>query len=675
MKIIRKRPKKSSLDEHIEHNRISGIESIKEESGSQRNIIIILSLAAVAIVTVLLLINFVYNKPGQMRPFSEKISGTAENSESLKQSNVKTGNPDLQKAISDYSGGYTANAITGFNSVVESAAPDKDKAIALLYLGIMADNKGDFKGALNYFDRGLKYDKNSSDLYLNTARTYRKIKDFENAVRNAEKSHAISPGKTDSLILLGNISYELMKYDDAIKYYNRALDIDKMNPALLYNTGITLFKKGERFPALEYLKRAAEADKLGDIAFKSYSRLGAEFLSSNMFDLSEKYFKEAASLRPSDPSSRYNLAVSYLRQKKEDLALKELEKAEELSQSDTALLANIGESYFSLKDYDRSLRSFSKILEKNSRDVRILARVGEIYYSQGDLDRAYKSYKKITRIEPATENSRVAYLNMGNILDDTGKFDDAVKSYESALAIKGDDELAYYNMGITYRHSEKPALAVNAWKKASSLNPENIKPRIAVADYYYDQGHLDLAEKEYQNIIYKWPSSQESLFKLGTIYHKQKNYSDAREAYNQVIKADERTDYARKAYINLAIAGSAAASDDKSLNTAVDRIRKALLMKPGDSEALLALGIIYSRKEMHEKAIETFYQVIKSSRESKVIAEAYNNIGKSYYKMQKHKKAIQAFTRGIEEAPSNEEIRINRKTASQAYEEELDKLK
>ena len=125
--------------------------------------------------------------------------------------------------------------------------------------------------------------------------------------------------------------------------------------------------------------------------------------------------------------------------------------------------------------------------------------------------------------------------------------------------------------------------------------------------------------------------------------------------------------------INLAIVSSGERNDDESLNNSVKIIQKALLMKPDDSDALLALGIIYARKEMHQKAIDAFYQSIKSSRDNKMTAESYNNMGKSYYQLKEYKKAVQAFTRGIEEDPSNEEIRINRKTAVQAYESELEK--
>jgi tetratricopeptide (TPR) repeat protein len=681
VKIGRNRQDNSEFDMQIEKNRINEIETVRIEpvikepmSAKQKYTIIALALASVSLIAILLIVNFLYNRPGSPGAGpNTPITGSDVMQGKELLTPFQTENPQLKKAIASYNSGYLANAITEFTDVVESTALPKDKAIALIYLGIIADHKGEYDNAINYFQRAENYDENNPEIYLNLARTYRKKHDYNNAVKYAEKTSDMIPGDVNPLILLGNINYELSNWDEAIKYYEKALKIDSSNPALLYNMALALFKKGERFPALEFLKKAAESDKIGDVAYNSYSRLGAEFLESNMFDLAEKYLVQATHLRPQDPVGRYNLAVAYLRQNKTAEALRELEESERLSQGDMVLLESIGESYFSLKDYDRSLRSYNKVLETSSRNVKILSRIGEIYYSKGDLERAYESYRKVTQIQPATENARIAYLNMGNILDDAQRFEDAIKAYESAIAIRDNDDLAYYNLGIAYKHSDKSAMAINSWRKATQINPDNVKARLAMADYYYEQGYNDQAEKTYQEIVYKWPNHQEALFKLGTIYHKHKDYTDAGKAYSKVIEAGESTDLARKAMINLAIVSSGERNDDESLNRSIKNIQKALLLKPDDSDALLALGIIYARKEMHSKAVDAFYQSIKSSRDNKMTAEAYNNMGKSYYQMKEYKKSLQAFTRGVEEDPSNEEIRINRKTAVQAYEGELEK--
>lgn len=681
MMIRRKGPDKASVNESIEHNRISGIEIIKKEPlpGSQGKLILVLALTATAIVSVLLLTNYVFDKPGSFLSFnsesSDKTDGNKNDIFSDKGviKSAETENPELRKAIDDYKGGFRARAITGFTSVVESTASDRDKSTALLYLGMIADSEGNYKDALSYFQRALNYDRKNPDTHLGIARTYRNMKDYTNALRHAQMSHELATDSINPLLLLGNLYFEQGNYNEAVKFYDRAMNIEKNSPPLLYNMAISLLRKGDYFSGLEYLKKAAEADAIGEIAYKSYSRLGAEFIENSNFPLAEKYLKQAAALRPGEPSARYNLAVAYMRQNKDSEALKELEEAERLSRGDPDILEKVGESYLSMNDYDSSLRSFNKVLESRSRDVKILSRLGEIYYRKGDLDRAYDAYSKVTTIEPATENARIAYLNMGNILDDALKYDEAVKAYESALAIKSNDDTAYYNMGISYKHADKPALAIESWKKSADINPENIKPRLAIADYYSERGYPDLAEKEYQEILYRWPDSQEAAFKTATIYHRQKNYRDAEKAYKRVTEINPSNDMARKAFINLAIISSVTDTGEESLNRSMETLKKALIMKPADPDALLAMGIIYAKKEMHEKAIESFYQAIKATRDSSIISESYNNIGKSYYQQKQYKKAIEAFSRGIEENPASEELRINRKTAAAAYENELAK--
>ena len=681
--VLQPEKRKNTQDDNdsLPRNRISGIEKIRKEGApvqaSQKYIIIILSLIAVIAVSGLLFLYFYKDRIiGTERNQAAGVaaeSGIIAGADSQVTGSYTTSNQLLTKAIESYRNGYFADAITRFDEVVGSGANDRDKAIALLYLGIIADTKAEFADAIKFFERALSYDNNNREIYLSMARTYSKMNDYENAAKYAGMAAGMSPKDIYPLLLLGNISFNQSRFDDAARFYEQGLKINSKHPALLYNMAMAMFKKGEQFQALEYLKKAADADGIGEIAYKSYSRLGAEFLESNMFDLAEKYLVQAVHLRPAEALAHYNLGVAYLRQGKNEEALKQLEEAERLGQDDTEMLENLGESYFSLKDYDRSIRSYSKVLEKKGRDVKILSRIGEIYYSKGDLERAYEAYRKVTQVQPATENARIAYLNMGNILDDAQRFDDAVKSYESAIAIRDNDDLAHFNLGLAYMHADKPALAVNSWKKAVQINPENRKARMMMGDYYLQKGYPDLAEKEYQEIAYKWPQDQESLFKLGTIYHRQKDYADAKKAYRRVIEADGTSEFARKAYINLAVIISAQGSDENSFNEALGMVRKALQIKSDDPDALMALGMVYSRMEMHERAIEYYYQSIKAARESSMIAECYNNIGKSYYAMKQYKKSIEAFGRGVEEDPANEEIRMNRKSAVQAYENELNR--
>ncbi len=95
------------------------------------------------------------------------------------------------------------------------------------------------------------------------------------------------------------------------------------------------------------------------------------------------------------------------------------------------------------------------------------------------------------------------------------------------------------------------------------------------------------------------------------------------------------------------------------------------MIKPGDPEALSTLGAIYYKKGSYNQSIETFYQVIKASNDEKLLGNAYNNIGKSHFMKKEYKEAIRAFSLGIESDPTNEELRINRKSAASMYEDAI----
>ncbi len=662
-------------DDQLEKNRIHTIEVAQDETAHAPSrpvnykipLIILASIAAVLVLTVVIVTRF-YTKPN----IRASKDGPMPFDTIERDMNLQSDNIHIKRGRESHSRGYLNDAVNEFNEVVESDASDSDKAIALTYLGIISDEKGEHDRAIDYYGRAQKYNKLNSDIYKNLSLAYRHKKDFGRAEENARRSISLNDRDIASRILLGNIYYEQGKYDEAAKQYREALDKAPENGALLFNLATALMKRGDEMSAMDYFKRAGAADRIGDVAYRAYGQLGAMYIDRMAFDEAEKYLKMAVSVRPADATNHYNLGIAYLRQNKREEAVAELRKAEELGEQNAALMQNLGEAYVSLKDYDRGLAVFGKLRGMNSRNTKILSRLGEIYYEKGEMDSAYESFKRITELEPTTENARIAYLNMGNILDDTERYEEAIEAYQKALSISPKDDEALYNLGVTYKHAGKPELAIAAWRKASNLDTKDPKPLLAIADYYYEKKLYDLAEKEYRNVAGRWPSSQEAHFKMATIGYKKNQFDYAFRAYEKVIQIDGKSDMARKAYVNQALIIAKNKSDDTSLESAVRMVQKAFMIKPEDTEALFALGVIYSKRGMYDRSIDTFYQVVKSSRDAKFVAEAYNNIGKAYYKKKEFKKALQSFSRGVDEDPSNEEIRINRKTAMQAYERQMD---
>lgn len=582
-------------------------------------------------------------------------------------------NMHLLRGKESYHKGYYNDAIGEFKEVVDSDATDEDKSTALTYIGIIHDEQGKHDRAVESFTRALKYNDRNTVTYRNLALTYRRMNRYDKAEEAIGKALRIEPRNVDNRILSGNLLFDQRKYRLAKAEYQEALKVQPENSSALYNLSMALGKEGDVVSSMEYLKRAAEADGIGKVAHRANSKLGVMYTQMGDFDIAEKYLKRAIAVNPKDPVDRYNLGIVNLKQNDKEKALQQFVKAEELGKQDSKIMENLGEAYLSLKEYDKSLNAYNALLGVNQRDVRILSRIAEIYYEKGDIDSAHQYFRKITETQPGSEHARVAYVNIGTIMDDAQRYGDAINAYEKALAISPKDDMVLYNLGITYRKLGKPEKAIEVWKRATELNPREPKPLMAIADYYYRNNYLDMASDEYQKILRRWPDLQEAHFNLGAIYYKRNLVDYAMGEYKRVIELNERNEFGRKAMVNLGLLSAKKGPEtEESLRTALGYVQKAIMQKPNDADALFALGVIYYRKEMVEQAIDAFYQVVRATRDVKRIADAYNNIGMAYYKKKDYKRALRAFNRGVEEDPGNEDIRINRTTAMQAYEAELD---
>jgi tetratricopeptide (TPR) repeat protein len=655
--------------EELVQNRISGIEpKVKKKIHPA----VTLTIFAVVVVAAALLIIKFYKKPDLFSP--DKIKSQLVGSEIKDIPEMKTSNLNLERGKKSFYKGNFNDAISEFESVVESDAPDTEKSIALTYMGIIYDDRGEYKKAIEYYQRALKYDKNNVVTYRNLALAYKHMGDLDEAAHTIEKGLELDPGNVNNQILLGNILYEKGDLIGALMRFEKALEIDSNNATALYNLALTLIKKGDEVNAIEYLKRAGDADKIGEIARLAYGKLGVIYTQRKDYDQAQKFLKLAISIAPKDPVNRYNLGIVYLNLNETEKAVEEFMQAEELGKSDVDLLENLGDAYFNMRKYDRSLQTYNRLLEINSRNIRILSRVAEIYYENGELDRAYDIYRKVTVLEPVSENARIAYLNMGNILDDAQRFNEAIEAYEKALALDPRDSSTLYNLGIVYKHMGKGELAIDTWRKASDLKPDDPRSMMAVADYYYEKNFLDDALSEYSRVVRRWPDVQDAHFNIATIYYKKGHFDYSLEEYKKVIEINDKNDLARKAYINIGVIQSKTTKgNEETIKNAHANVQKALLIKPGDAEALSALGSVYMEAGNLDKAIDVFYQAVSATDDTKLVSECYNNLGKCYYKQGLYKKALQAFTRGIEVEPTYEEIRINRKVAMQAYEKELDR--
>ena len=97
---------------------------------------------------------------------------------------------------------------------------------------------------------------------------------------------------------------------------------------------------------------------------------------------------------------------------------------------------------------------------------------GNRAYKRENYDIALEKYKITETDKP---NLPEAVFNIGNVYYKTGAYEDALKSYEKATYSKDTDLQgnAYYNMGNSLFRMEKLPEAIQFYKKAIDLNPND----------------------------------------------------------------------------------------------------------------------------------------------------------------------------------------------------------
>lgn len=72
-----------------------------------------------------------------------------------------------------------------------------------------------------------------------------------------DKGSEIEP-KFYFIYTMGNNLYEIKKYEEAIKYYSKALEIERYNPQPWYYKGNALYKLGKYEEAIKCYNKALE---------------------------------------------------------------------------------------------------------------------------------------------------------------------------------------------------------------------------------------------------------------------------------------------------------------------------------------------------------------------------------------------------------------------------------
>ena len=210
-------------------------------------------------------------------------------------------------------------------------------------------------------------------------------------VEAMRKLVSMDPNDADSWDRLGKSLFSSGQHAEAIRAFQRALEIKPGVAEVLANLGVTLKTSGEMTEYEKIVQSLALVDpKLArDLMEFSPGKTGAPESSST------------------PPSSSPPQSTSVGQNELGEIGA--LRKLVAIDPKDADSWDRLGKSLFMVKNYDEAIQCFEKSLELKPDVVEVLANLGVTSKSKGDKGRYGKVVEKLSALDPKTAKELEAY--------------------------------------------------------------------------------------------------------------------------------------------------------------------------------------------------------------------------------------------------------------------------
>jgi tetratricopeptide (TPR) repeat protein len=455
---------------------------------------------------------------------------------------------------------------------------------------------------------------------MNSAKLYKKQKEYDKAMEFFEKAIAKKPENAEAHYELGGLYGMKGRIADMVREYQASLRYDTK-------------KKYER----------AINDSLRRHFSKNFN-IGRDYANAENYAKALEYFANATVIMPEQPDARLNLAFVYLRM-------------------DSMLAA---------------IKVYQELLTVKPNDYETYLRIANVYNQLVNKAKAMVSENGMVFLTPSN-NPLPAINDMETKYNRIGIYGDSLREIASGFfsligggkpwefrQFSKDDYRGAFKSGeplallVTNKESAKEILAaggaveipfnsafwyeksVDVLRKAIEAAPDSARPRI-IADIgitYHIMGKTDEAMKTYEDALKMNPDNKNLLFNLGQLYFMRDDYPNAIKQYIEVWKSDpeahdvnyavgttylkigERLDKRANEFEGEMLSTKSAARTKKNLSTArIDSLRqaasehfkaamsfllRAVTLKPEETSTWNNLAVGYLRNGAREDAEQAF---------------------------------------------------------------------
>ena len=400
-----------------------------------------------------------------------------------------------------------------------------DEAV-VQYNEALANSKGDMEilyALERIYLKKLAVTPSDAELNANLGAIKQAQGDFETALSYYGKAEKINPSNVTTRLNVGTLFQQRKEYQKAIQSYDSILTLYPNNTqALLYKAQV--YKEmGDNKTALDLYKKILSIDpnnagakaEIGDVMKNTLTP--AEYIA---------YMQKSGNV-----NDLYNYVYKLHQENKLDDAITGYKAVIEKDSTKVDAYVNLAICYAAKNDYNNAISTLNTAKSKFPANNLVLKTLQNVQSDSSnsklaEASQSYenKDYKKAIQqylaINPATEDSMLGVAASYQALED---YNSAIEYYKKAEQINPNNAEIPYYIGYLYSEQQNWALAENYLKKTISKNPQSEAKEL---------------------LAYVTQNGSVSVLNEGIELYEQNNYQNALSKFNEVLKKEANNAYA-----------------------------------------------------------------------------------------------------------------------------------
>jgi len=406
------------------------------------------------------------------------------------------------------------------------------------------------------------------------------------------------------------------------------------------NDGIAAFERGDKSRARLIFEQTLKNDPRNVDAHTYLGMIAAE---ANELNEAERHFAAAASLAPSEPSTRNNYGAILMRLGRTAQAQTEFEASLKFNSNQPSALTNLAQIYFDRGQLD-DLRMARSLLERAGKIIsdpqisRALLitylKLGQELTEKGLHDEAITELKAALTFDPTNADPIVIariYSTLAEVYEADGHYENAIPAMRFAVQRDPQNEIYHFRYGLLLTDSHAPAAGILRLQEALKQFPGSARIWLALGIAQLTYGQNAEAENSFKQSLTLDAKLVPALAYLGMTYSERGAYDKAVSFYEQALALNPQL-----ATLHYLVAETILKSETADTTRAEKYLRRATELDSNLAPAYLTWGKLYVRTNRWDEAAPLLERAVSLQPE---LLEAHYQLSRVLVKLRRTEEA------------------------------------